>query len=400
MSWGTVTIGGIVFREEFDVSVSQGALRIHGQESYPPQDRAEVIAAHDNIVAAADQAADGGLVVPVVFSSKANLTGFYQFADAQSDFTRFDSAGNVQVATWQMTLVPLGTERDLEVESRIPAIARTTELAGVTPVFWQAPAAGFLSYYTGPTVPSGAVSRVSADGTMAVQLGIPSTVYPRWTVKAADYLAGSARLLLDGIRRIGASSPAVTTWEVNNGLVQVVAGASGAFTVSCWGGSSWESPKSFQVTVNGTPVTSTPELTVLRNDPEQVTLRLVYPVGVGRVTVDLGLRRGSRFVTGVMKRHAAAALGVTRTSAETATAVTGGLRASAADADGNRFVLGSSKTVTSTTATASIAKASQLQLDFFAGHEFGSSPAAGDAFADLLAQYLGNSSERARIVRR
>lgn len=400
MSWGTVTIGGIVFREEFDVSVAQGALKIHGQESHPPQTRADVIAAHDNIVAAAAQAAQSPLIVPAVFSSKANLTGFYRLVDGQSDFDRFDESGNVQSATWQMTLVPVGTERDVEIESRIPAIARTTELAGVTPVFWQAPAAGFLSYYTGPTVPAGSVSRLSADGTLAVQLGIPSTVYPRWTVKAADYMAGSARLLFDGIRRIGSNSPALTVWEVNNGLVQVLAGASGAFTVSCWGGTAWESPKSFQVTVNGTPVSSTPELTVLRNDPEQVTLRLVYPVGVGRVTVDLGLRRGSRFVTGVMKRHSAATLGVTRTAAEAATAVTGGVRATSADSDGNRFVLGSSRTVTTTTSTASIAKASQLQLDFFAGHEFGASPAAGDAMADLLAQYLAVSTERCRIVRR
>jgi hypothetical protein len=136
---------------------------------------------------------------------------------------------------------------------------------------------------------------------------------------------------------------------------------------------------------------------VLRNDPEEVTVRLSYPTAPGRVTVDLGLRRGSRFVTGGIKRHASATLGVARTAAEAATVVTGGLRATSADADGNRFVMGSSKTLTTATTTAAISKASVTQLDFFLGHEVGASPAAGDAFADLLAQYLGTSGDRTRV---
>jgi hypothetical protein len=399
MSWGQVSVGGIVFRETINGSWSNGALTITGQESHPPQSRAEVIAAHDNIVAAARQAAEDGLVTAVTFTDKVNLSGFYELASAQSELQRIHN-GEMQGATWQMTLVPLGSERDLEVESRLLSIARTTELVGVTPVFWQAPAPAFESYYTGATVPSGSVSRQSSEGLVAVQLGIPSTPAPRWTVKAADYLGASSRLLFDSLRRIGWDSPPLSVWEMNNGIAQVLAGASGAFQVAAWGGAAWESPKSYQLTVNGTPITSTPELTVLRNDPEQTTVRLVYPVGVGRVTCDLGLRRGSRFVTGVVKRHSAATLGITRTAAEAATVVTGGLRATSADADGNRFVLGSSRTVTTTTATASIAKAAQTQLDFFAGHEFGSAPATGDAFADLLAQYLGASTERVRIVRR
>jgi hypothetical protein len=79
--------------------------------------------------------------------------------------------------------------------------------------------------------------------------------------------------------------------------------------------------------------------------------------------------------------------------------VTGGLRATAADGDGNRFVMGSSKTLTTATGTAAISKAS-VSLDFFLGHEVGTSPAGGDAFADLLVQYLGTAGDRTRVVRR
>jgi hypothetical protein len=147
-------------------------------------------------------------------------------------------------------------------------------------------------------------------------------------------------------------------------------------------------------------VTSDPELTILRNDPEQAQIRLTYPSTPGRLTVDLLLRRGSRFVTGVIKRHSAATLGVARTAAETAAAVTGGLRATAADADGNRFVMGSTRNLTTTTSTASIAKAVVTSLDFYLGHEVGASPASGDAAADLFAQYLHAGGETIRVVRR
>jgi hypothetical protein len=400
VTWGTVTVGGITFREEIDGSFSGGTLKIHGQDSRPPQTLAAVIAAHDNIAAAAKQAAGDVLVVPVVFTDKANLTGFYRLTDGQSDLLRHAS-GAVQSATWQLTLLPLGTEREVEFESRLPSIARSTELTGQTPVFWHAPPPATGSYYTGTTVPSGSVVRQSAEGAVTVYTGIPAGVFPRWTCPADGFLAGSARLLFDGIRRIGLDSPALTVWELNNGLVQVLPGVTGALTVSAWSGSAWVSAKNYRLTVNGTAVTSTPELTVLRNDPEQVLLRLAYPVGSGRLTLDLGLRRGGRFVTAVMKRHSAASLGVTRVEAETATAVTGGLRASAADAAGDRFVMGSSKTTTATTATASLSKASVTQLDFFLGHEVGAAPAAGDAFADLLGQYLGGAgSDDTRCVRR
>lgn len=393
MGWGTVTIGGVAFREENLASDGSGLLRISGQESAPPSSAAWVIAAHHNVHAAK------GLILPVVFSDKADLTGFYLVTDASSDLFRW-SNGAVETATWSMSLQSLGTERDVEIESRLPPIARTTELGGLTAVFWQAPAPGFGSYYTGATVPSGSVTRTAVDGAVVVQTGIPVGVSPRWTIPAGSYLLGAVKVLLDGLLRLGEETPAASAWEMNNGLVRVMSSSSGGFTVSAWGGTIWESVKTFQVTVAGAALTSTPEMTVIRNTPEQAILRLSYPTAVGRVTADMGLRRGSRFVTGVLKRQSAASLGVTRLEAETAAVVTGGLRASAADTDGNRFVMGSSKSVTTTTATASITKASVTAFDFFLGHEFGASPAAGDAMADLLAQYLGSGSERVRIVRR
>lgn len=393
MAWGTVTVGGIALRETVAADDSLGELKIVGQESHPPSTQAFVEAAHHNVKAL------DGLLVPATFTDKVELTGFYRVTDVRAVFTRVQQGAH-ETLDWSMTLQRLGTAPDVEVESRVPAVARASTISSPpAAVFWHAPSGGATSYFTGPTVPT-SINRQSADGAVTVFLGLPSGVSPRWTVPAESYQVGAARLIFDGLRRLGLHTPPLAVWEVNNGLVRLMAGPSGAVTVSCWDAGAWRSAKDYAFTVNGSPLTGQPEFTVLRNTPEEVAVRLSYPTVPGRVTVDLCLRRGARFVTGVMKRHSSATLGVARTAAEAATVATGGLNATSADADGNRFVMGSAVTVTAATGTASLSKAAVLTLDFFLGHEVDAAPQAGDAFADLWQQYRGSTGERTRIVDR
>ncbi|NUR06731.1 MAG: hypothetical protein HOQ45_06970 [Nocardioidaceae bacterium] len=334
-----------------------------------------------------------------MWTDKSVADGFFVVTDASSELTNV-AQGAFLTATWSMTLARLGTERDVEFESRVPTIARSTELVGQTPSFWHAPPPATIDYYTGATVPSATVTRTSAEGTVLVYRGIPANVAPRWTCPADGYMAGSPRVLVDGNRIAGVDTPAGSTWEINNGIVQVASGASGRVVVSAWSSGAWHSPTQyvFRASINQLTV---PTFTILRNDPEEVTVRLTYTQAPGRVTVDLGLRRGSRYVAGVIKRQSAAELGVVNDGGATMTVVTGGLKQTTADADNNRIVMGSSRTViTSTGPGASISKLSVTSFDFFLGHEVGASPAAGDAFADLLVQYLGTSGDRTRVVRR
>lgn len=394
----TVLIGGFPLQETRSAEVDAGTVQIFGRHSLAIYTETEVRAAHDNVQGMRD------LIVPVLFDEKTQLSGFYRVTSASSRVTRY-AGGAVQHVEWSLTLAALGSSRDVEVDSRVPRISRSTD-HGVVPVYWHAAASGYTSYYTGTSSPSAYVTRTSADGAVVAHLGIPSTAAPRWTVATADYLRGSSKLFLDGIRRIGPATPNHVTWEVNNGLVRLTSaasGVSGAFEVSCWDpGGWWSSVKAYQITVAGAGLTAVPEMTVLRNDPEEVLVRLSYPTAPqGRVAVDLGLRRGSRFVTGVVKRHSSSTLGIKRTLAEAATSETGRIRASVNDAHGNRYVLGSAKSFTADTAVGGISKASVTTLDFFAGHAVGGSSAvAGDAPADLLQQYLGSAGERATVVRR
>ena len=397
MTWGTVTVAGYELRETRVVPASgRGDLTLSGQEAHPPSTTGHVLATHHNVRALRDR------TVPVILTDKNEVTGFYRVTEASSKLTNIHNGAYV-TADWSLTLEPVGSEADLEFESRVPTIGRLDELAGTqTPSFWHAPPVGVSSYYSGSTVPAGSVSRSSEDGTITVHTGIPTSFPPRWTVTADNYLDGSVRVEFAGIRRLGVWTPPLETWAVHNGLVRVMSGGDGSIVVACWDTGQWRSLSGFVPAVSGVSLSTDPEFTVLHNEPEEVRVRLTYPTSPGRVQVDLSLRRGARLVTGVLKRHSAATLGIRRTAAEAATAFTGGLRATSNDADGNRFVLLSSRLLgTTDLATAYISKASVTQFDFAVGHEVnGSSAAAGDTSADLLLQYLAAGGEQVRVVRR
>lgn len=388
-----VTIGGIVLVETLDVSEDgNGRLTLTGQESAPPSPVEEVRAAHHNVLGLR------GSVVPVVFADKAHLSGFYYVSGASSNLIEF--AGRTVTTDFEISLDLIGFGPDVEFETRLPLIARVDTLAGTQVAsFWHAPAPSVSGYFTGATVPT-ALDRVTSDGTVRVFTGLPTSVPPRWTATPEGYLTGSARILLDGIRRTGILTPAHETWEVTNGLVRITP-IPGALAVQVWRGVlGWSTPKAYRSVVGGTPVTTDPEFTVLRNDPEEVTARLSYPVSPGRLTVDLDLRRGARFAAGVLKRHSVANLGITRTAAEAATAFTGGLVATAADSEGVRYVLGSAKAPTSTTtATASLTLNTATVLDFFLGGNV-APVTAGDLHTDLLLQYLGTTGDATRVMSR
>jgi len=388
MSWGTVTIGGVAFRETFDISEDGATLTLEGQEATPPLERGEVLQLHANVIGLE------GRVVPILFTDKPERNGFYLIDSASSDL--FDWIGYVVTATWQIKATRIGAGADVEFESRVPTIARSTELAGVAPSYWHAAPVGVSSYYTGSSVPN-YFTRASADGAVPVFTGLPVNMPPRWTVAAADFLKGAATLRLDGRVALGEQTPTgFSAWEIENGIINVSkSDTPGAIDVERWDGAAWVSLKTYRFTVNGSALATQPEFTVLRNDPEEITVRLTFPGVPGRTQVDIGLRRGARFATLFVSRHAAATLGVTRTTAEGSTAATGGIRATAADAQGGTFVLGSSKTVTTTTATGSIAKAAQTRLDAFVGFT-----GAESDFAALVSQYIGTNGDRTRVVQR
>ncbi|MFD1274851.1 hypothetical protein ACFQ51_34765 [Streptomyces kaempferi] len=210
---------------------------------------------------------------------------------------------------------------------------------------WHAPPIGHFGYYTGATNAT-TMTRTGADGAMTVYRGLPAGVIPRWGCDPTNYLKGRARVVdttapaapieLEGTER---AVPAAA-WALSNGLVNITPSASATFDVQAYTGGAWHS-KLWNVSVagSGSSITSWDSASLLRNDPEQVILRLSKGQAPGRATLDLSLRRGSRFVEGYLQIGTAATLAAYRASLETNTSVaaSGYVTATGNDTDGNRF---------------------------------------------------------------
>jgi hypothetical protein len=400
-NWGDVTLGRIPLRETFAVSESGGdgrGLDLEGQESYPPLTRAQVIARHDGI-----NALIAGQVIPVTFTDKPERNGYYAVKSAGATYT--ENLNERVTTDWKVSLDRIGSDAETDLQSRLTGAVRLNDFS-LTGERWHAPPIGHYGYYTGSSNPT-TMTRTGADGTMTVYRGVPANVSPRWGCLPTSYLTGRVKVTTTGSQEVyGVDVPlAATGWALSNGFVNVtwIATGGGGFDVQAYTGGAYHSKVWNPFYASGSLVATWDGATLLRNDPEMVILRLTKGLSPGRFTIDLTLRRGSRFIEGYMQRNTAAnQLTIRLNTAETNadTSAQGYLTATNNDADGNRFVCGSARTFTAN-ANGGVQKSSTTSLDFFLGVVAGGgSAASGDAATDLRNQYIASMPESVYGVRR
>jgi hypothetical protein len=397
MTWGTLAVGRLTLREDFAVTASTaGTVTVKGQESSPPLTLLELEQRREDILGLAQE------MIPATFTSKARLDGFYQVRSARADYTNYQ--GNpVLTLDWTLELERLGTEFEVDHESRLSGpLTRNTSHA-VTGDRWLAPPIGHYGFWSSTTAPS-VLTRTGADGGIVVYRGVPAT-HPRWGVTPAAMLAGRVRFLdANAAERSGLNfTPAPTGWELGNGLVRVrPLAAGGVLEVAAWTGAAWQT-KAWDLTVAAVSVGAPRSVTVLRNELEQVVVRVLWGSASvpGRTTADLILRRGSRFLELYVRTATSATLALFRASAEAGTAGTGYVRATANDGAGNRYVIGSAQAFTNDLVNGGLSKAATLTLDAFIGVAVaGSGAVSGDQPDHLMQQYLGSPNEYVVPARR
>lgn len=360
--YGDLMLGRLLLRETFKVdeaSSSGRSMDIEGQESSPPRTRAEVVARHDNLLAL-----DQSSPMPVTFTDKPERNGYFHLANATAGYTEW--RGDVVTSDWKVQLTRGGSETEVDLQSRLTGAVRLNDFS-LTGERWHAPPIGHYAYYTGSSNPT-VMTRTGADGAMTVYRTLPAGVSPRWGCAPTDYLKGRVRLVSDGIELCGVDQPlAPSGWSLSNGLVNVTTSASASLDVQAYTDGAWRS-KAWNVSVagSGSSIPAWDGATLLRNDPEHVVLRLTRSLSPGRATLDLTLRRGSRFVEGYLQTSGSATLAVYRAGAETGAAGTGYIAAAADDADGNRYVVGSARSFTAHP-DGGVQKTAVTALDFFIG---------------------------------
>jgi len=400
--WGDVQLGRIPLRETFTVSESGGdgrGLDLDGQESYPPLTRAQVIARHDGINAMVP-----GQCIPVTFTDKPERNGYYMVKSAGATYTEY--LNEMVTSTWKVSLDRIGSDAETDLQSRLTGAVRSNDFS-LTGERWHAPPPSHYAYHAGTTNPT-TMTRTGADGAITVYRGVPANVSPRWGCLPTAYLTGRVKATTTGGQEVyGVDVPlAATGWSLTNGLVNVTwsATSGGQLDVQSYTSGAYRSKLWTVFSTSSTQVGSWDGATLLRNDPEQVILRLLKNLAPGRLTLDLALRRGSRFVEGYMQRNTTPdQLKVRLNTAETnntSLAASGYVTATNNDADGNRFVAGSARTFNGH-ANGGVEKNSTSSLDFFLGVVAGGGSAvSGDAATDLRNHYIACMPEAVYGVRR
>jgi hypothetical protein len=398
--YGVMQVGRLALREDSSAELSavggQVEMNLSGQESYGRLTLNDLIQRVDDVLALKGQ------LLPCTFTQKPELNGFYQIADVTATYTKW-TPQNVAIVPWSMKVRRAGYTGDTDLEARLAGPLTRANDHVATGERWHAPNINHVGYSVGSTLPT-VVARATTDGSLTVYRGITVGVHPRWGTTPTNALLGRVRFL-DSLARERVATRvdlAATGWEVHNGLVRMqVNAANGNLILSHWSGSAWQA-KEFTVFHSTGPAVAmgVPDyLTVLRNDLECVTVRLTKSLAPGRITVDLTLRRGSRLVELYAQHQFGTTLKLVRATVEATTASTGYIRATAADANGHRFVMGSTRTFVADNVNGGLSRAATPTLDAFVAIER-SGAGTGDLAAQLWAQYLGAASETVRGVRR
>lgn len=399
MATPTLLLGRMRMREDLTApETADGAgdrnLALSGQESIPRLSAAAVARQREDFLTMPGQ------FIPVVFETKDYLNGFYTVDDASG--TLEDWSDDLMVFRWSCNLTRAGTESDTDVESRLSgAITRVNDFT-VVGERTHAPAIVHGGYWTDATVTQ-AVSRTGEEGILKLYRGVGATVSPRWATTPAGYATGRVRFTDElGRERAGDGAwlPALG-WSLSNTLVRVQPLSSGGvLAVAAYTGGTWRT-KNWDVLLNGVSAGTFDRCQLLVNQYEMVTVRLTKFLTTGRFYLDVTLRRGHRIAELYLQHEFGTTLKVVRSTTEAGlTTVAGTVVASADDADGNRYIVGSARTFDADL-NGGISKAATPTLDAFVGVvTAGSGAVAGDAAVDLQKQYMGMPNELAQGVRR
>lgn len=348
-------------------------------------------------------------VVPFTYDATESggvLDGFYFVTSTQVDWAKLASG----LFSWEAELVAVPTKRTPLFEVSCLGALRDNSHSITTADTYAGTGLPVGVAYPGLSSSNlGKVNRTGADGVVPFWGDGAETLFDgRITYNstpAAHYLGGAVieETADSGTtwtpvtgRQINADSP--TEVRIGNSLLRVAFTAAGKLTVQHHDGTQWETAKTYYL-VNDTSTTQTAwdvgTLTVLRNSPEACALR----IGAGYPTkpsvqpyLDVLVARGQRFAEFTYVAPVAGSTGtcgVYRDTAEAATNLTGGIRATSNDIQGNRYVIATPQARTNNLTQGEFVQSSAAGRFFFAiGSEIaGSSAASDDAAQALIYQY-------------
>ena len=351
------------------------------------------------------------LIIPVTLSADPSLDGYYRLTSADI------SIQSISLEGWYPFSVQLerfGSGGRVAIESRIIGGIRANDhgitLSESEPIHANPDAAiGYQGYSTLlDSVVRNADNRVGSFDPIRVHRNIDETVSPVWQISPDKFYQGAAYIKAGTTLRemSGLDSDNLPeNWELSNGLIRVTPDVTkGRLDVEVYDGvSAWESLTTFMCWRDAGEVSGWHSFTIIRNDPAAITVRLTERItGSGDwCMLDITIRRGAFYAECRLVHRGEVTLGFRANTNTSCTAITPtgasssvGIRRAANDANGNRWIVGTSKSHTQSLTNGRIEKSTVNELDFAVGFEFnGSSAVTGDKAAELFLQYMAYITE-------
>jgi len=201
-----------------------------------------------------------------------------------------------------------------------------------------------------------------------------------------------------------------TNWQISNSLVRVAPNAAaGGFDISTFVATWKLKTYAFGLSA-GAGLGGVSSVMVLRNSPEECSIRIAsggWFANTGRTYIDIALRRGDRLARFYVSSDVTNIWQIRRSAAEAGSAITfgavtaGGIVATAADGNGEKYVMLSYQAVTvSDLVNGKLTlNAAGKTMDFAIGTT-PSGAGAPDNAVSLAGQYLAAQAESQRIVAR
>lgn len=373
--------------------------------------------------------------VPVTFSEDSSWDGFYQPLSASMNFDEHHPSS--AMGRWSCVLERAANGGYSQVEvvgqhyvrTNPHSISNTTWNAAVTtgPICALPDVASDV--WTGTASGTNTTRTVQYNGSSAGMiipsvgaLDLPLETATTYTISPSGHYVGACEIRTTYGSATGqlvggrfCPVPSADVLQISNGLIRCTA-ENGGVAVEVYDGTQWEDLAGgvafrIRTDIGGSISTWTwGGGQVVRNSPEECTVRFIGIESAirtyGRVWLDLTVKRGSRMICGVARCDVGSGKwDLTPSTSIAATALTGGLRATSADAANNRAVwcVGAATAVTNNTTTGQIQKntAGELTFPFGVGVELNGSSATGINTAQQVAyEYFDARAERMSVVRR
>ena len=361
--------------------------------------------------------------IPIVSTVDTARTGFYRITSMQVDTTPENVSGMLPFAA-KVEKLP-GYSYPL-IEMLLSGAARAGSVGSPTP--WHAVPSTWNGYDMGGAALHGLWVRGGATHGSGKDIWMMTDAAyygPLLATQAgcapANFYDCAVQFTSAGNLVVGRQFPSdPTSWVLANQMLELSQDTSGSnlLKIRMHDGTAWSASTSFKLTSDaGTTfwggTTGVRSVTLLRNGPERVAIRLALPMNpayaTGAATVDLTLRRGSRYIEGSVKSNFSGKWGLQYSANQTTTAVdgTGGAhRMTGTVSDnhggaGHRIILGCGQAVTYDDATTGrcALTANGTQFDFLLGSDIqAGSAVAPDRATDIRDQYYAAVTETQWVV--